>query len=145
MIKDKKKIQVGIVGGAGYGGSELLKLLLFHPQGDIAFVTSRRHAGKCVSSVNRFLSGLTNLVFIEPDMGKLPPDTDLVFFATPHGASMNLVPEVVRNLPHARIIDLSGDFRLKDPHVYRQFYKKEHQSTDFLDKFVKRKDLPDPG
>jgi N-acetyl-gamma-glutamyl-phosphate reductase len=132
----KTKINVGIVGGAGYGGSELLKLLLFHPQVNLLFVTSRRHMGKKVSSVNRFLKGITGLDFMEPDVGKLPGETELIFIATPHGASMHLVPDIMKRLPRAKLIDLSGDFRLKNPSIYRQYYKSEHHCADFLGKFI---------
>ncbi len=136
LFKTKKKMNVGIVGGAGYGGSELLRLLLFHPRVDLLFVTSRRHVGKKVSSVNRFLKGITDLEFIEPDVGNLPTETELIFITTPHGVSMHLVPDIAKKLPRARLIDLSGDFRLNNPNIYRQYYKSEHVSTDYLGKFI---------
>jgi len=136
LFKGKKKINVGIIGGAGYGGSELLKLLLFHPRVNLLFVTSRRHAGKKVSSVNRFLTGVTELEFIEPEVKALPPDTELIFLATPHGASMHIVPDIIQFLPGTKVIDLSGDFRLKNPHIYKQYYKKEHPTSNLLGDFV---------
>jgi N-acetyl-gamma-glutamyl-phosphate reductase common form len=136
MFKSKKRINVGIIGGAGYGGSELLRLLLFHSKVTLRFVTSRKYAGKQVASVHRFLTGRTDLEFIEPEVKGIPQDTDLVFFATPHGVSMNIVPELAGRLTKVRVIDLSGDFRLKNPNVYRQYYKKEHRGTQLLDKFV---------
>jgi N-acetyl-gamma-glutamyl-phosphate reductase len=136
IFKGRKKLDVGIIGGAGYGGSELMKLLLFHPRVNLTFVTSRRFAGRPVSSVNRFLTESTDLHFVEPDIESLPQETDLVFFATPHGTSMSLVPDVRRHMPRARIIDLSGDFRLKNRTLYTQFYKKEHTSPGLLEDFV---------
>jgi len=136
LFKSKRKINVGIVGGAGYGGSELIKLLLFHPKVNLRFVTSRRHAGYPVSYVNRFLANATNLNFIEPEIAKFPPETNLIFFATPHGTSMNLVPEVVKALPSVRIIDLSGDFRLKNPNSYKNYYGKNHKAVELLESFV---------
>jgi N-acetyl-gamma-glutamyl-phosphate reductase len=135
LFKGKKKAEVGIIGGAGYGGAELLKLLLFHPRVQVSYVTSRRHAGKKVSSVNRFLAGSTDLAFVEPDIQGLP-ETDLVFLATPHGTSMTLVPGILKRFPRARIVDLSGDFRLRNPGVYRQHYGKEHTAPDLLGEFV---------
>jgi N-acetyl-gamma-glutamyl-phosphate reductase len=136
LFKARKKIAVGIIGGAGYGGSELLKLLLFHPRVNLLFVTSRRHVGKKASSVNRFLEGVTDLVFTEPDVESMPTETELIFIATPHGASMHIVPDIADKLPRAKLIDLSGDFRLKNPNLYRQYYKSEHASAEFLGKFI---------
>jgi N-acetyl-gamma-glutamyl-phosphate/LysW-gamma-L-alpha-aminoadipyl-6-phosphate reductase len=135
MTVTSKKIKTGIIGGAGYGGSELLRFLVFHPGVDICFVTSRKHAGLSIASVHRFLSGTTSLEFTEPDVKKLPQDTDCVFFATPHGVSMNLVPQVIKRMPKARIVDLSGDFRLKDPDIYKQYYRIEHASQELLGVF----------
>jgi N-acetyl-gamma-glutamyl-phosphate reductase len=132
----KKRINVGIIGGAGYGGAELLRILLFHPRVKLTFVTSRRHAGQNVSTVNRFLTGLTDLVFIEPDIEGLPSDTDVLFLATPHGTSMQLMQKIVKTLPRTRVIDLSGDFRLKNPNLYIQHYKGEHKAPELLSEFV---------
>jgi len=136
IFQSKKKIKVGIIGGAGYGGTELIKLLLFHPKVVLSFVTSRKHTGVKISQVHRFLRGTTELSFIEPNIETLPQETDLVFLATPHGTSMNLVPRLMERMPKARIIDLSGDFRLEDPELYRQYYGKEHSAPDLLEKFV---------
>jgi N-acetyl-gamma-glutamylphosphate reductase len=136
IFQSKKKIKVGIIGGAGYGGTELIKLLLFHPKVVLSFVTSRKHTGVKISQVHRFLRGTTELSFIEPNIETLPQETDLVFLATPHGTSMNLVPRLMEQMPKARIIDLSGDFRLEDPELYRQYYGKEHSAPDLLEKFV---------
>ncbi len=136
IFKNKKKINVGIIGGAGYGGTELIKLLLFHPKVNLHFVTSRKYAGLKISSVNRFLSGVTELKFIEPEVSRFSSDIDLFFLATPHGTSMNLVPEIIKVMPKSKIIDLSGDFRLDNPVIYQQFYGKEHKSKELMGKFV---------
>ena len=134
--RSKKKIKVGIIGGAGYGGTELIKLLLFHPHTILSFVTSRKYSGVRVSDVHRFLKGATDLVFVEPVIEKLPSDTDLVFFATPHGTSMDLVPQIIQSMKKVKIVDLSGDFRLDNPLIYREFYDKEHSAPELLEKFV---------
>jgi N-acetyl-gamma-glutamyl-phosphate reductase len=134
--KAKDRIKAGVIGGAGYGGTELVKLLLFHPMADLAFVTSRKHAGKKVSSVSRFLQGVTDLVFVAPDVEKLPRDIDCVFLATPHGTSMDLVPRIAREMPGAKIVDLSGDFRLDDPAMYARYYGKTHTAPGLLKEFV---------
>jgi N-acetyl-gamma-glutamyl-phosphate/LysW-gamma-L-alpha-aminoadipyl-6-phosphate reductase len=137
MTSHSKKINIGIIGGAGYGGSELLRFLVFHPKVHIRFVTSRKHAGLDVTSVYRFLSGRTDLKFIKPDVNKLPQDTECVFFATPHGVSMTLVPQIIKRMPEARIVDLSGDFRLKNPDIYTQHYNNTmHKSPKLLSDFV---------
>jgi N-acetyl-gamma-glutamyl-phosphate reductase len=136
VFRGKRGIKAGIIGGAGYGGAELVKLLLFHPRVQLCFVTSRRHAGKPVSSVNRFLTKVTDLRFIEPVIEEFPTDTDVVFFATPHGTSMKLMPEIMEALPKSRVVDLSGDFRLEDPHLYCKYYGVEHVAAELLGTFV---------
>jgi N-acetyl-gamma-glutamyl-phosphate reductase common form len=136
MAVKSNRINIGIIGGAGYGGSELLRFLIFHPRVKIRFVTSRKHTGLGITSVHRFLSGTTSLEFIKPEVEMLPRDTDCVFFATPHGVSMSLVPQVIERIPGAKIVDLSGDFRLKDPDIYKRYYGTEHKSQKLLGRFV---------
>jgi len=136
LFKGKKRISVGIIGGAGYGGTELIKLLLFHPRASLIFVTSRKYSGLKIGEVHRFLRGHTQLTFVEPEIDSLPRDTDCIFLATPHGTSMKIVPELMKNFPKASIIDLSGDFRLNNPLVYKQYYGKEHTSATLMKKFV---------
>jgi N-acetyl-gamma-glutamyl-phosphate reductase common form len=118
------KIRVAIFGGSGYGGSELLRILLFHPAAEIRLVTANEHAGKRVSDVHRNLLGLTDLVF-EPapsDLGSLT-DIDVAFFGLPHGQALNLIPQLP---PNVKAIDLSGDFRIDDPEIFNRFYKLDH-------------------
>ena len=119
-----EKIKIAIFGGSGYGGSELLRILLFHPNAEIVLVTANEHAGKPVVDVHRNLNGLTNLVFTPaPDDMSALSGIDIVFFALPHGQALNLIPQ----LPFAtRAIDLSGDFRIDDPGVFKQYYKLDH-------------------
>jgi N-acetyl-gamma-glutamyl-phosphate reductase len=136
IFKSKKKIKVGIIGGAGYGGTELIKLLLFHPNASLTFVTSRKYSGVRVSDVHRFLRRATDLQFVSPEIEKIPSNTDLIFLATPHGISMELVPQIIQSMPKVKIIDLSGDFRLDNPLIYREFYDREHSSPELLEKFV---------
>jgi N-acetyl-gamma-glutamyl-phosphate reductase common form len=119
-----EKIKIAIFGGSGYGGSELLRILLFHPNAEIVLVTANEHAGKPVVDVHRNLNGLTNLVSTPaPDDMSALSGIDIVFFALPHGQALNLIPQ----LPFAtRAIDLSGDFRIDDPGVFKQYYKLDH-------------------
>jgi N-acetyl-gamma-glutamyl-phosphate reductase common form len=128
------KIKVGIFGGSGYGGSELLRILLFHPQVEVVFVTANEHAGKAVGEVHRNLLGLTDLVFspAPPDASSLN-NVDCVFLALPHGQAMDIVPALPRSL-HA--IDLSGDFRLSDRQVFEQHYGRSHTAMDSQSEFI---------
>ncbi|MEW6211992.1 MAG: N-acetyl-gamma-glutamyl-phosphate reductase [Acidobacteriota bacterium] len=126
-------VKVAILGGSGYGGSELLRLLLFHPQAEIKLVSANEHAGKRVDAVHPNLAHLTDLTFeATPDPATLT-DIDCVFLALPHGQAMEIVPR----LPAAaRVIDLSGDFRLNDAEVFKEFYGREHTAMDAQRRFV---------
>ncbi len=117
-------VRVAIFGGSGYGGSELLRILLFHPNVEIVLVTANEHAGKPVSAVHRNLLGLTDLSFAPPpdDLSDLS-DVDVAFFALPHGQALGLIPDLPVSV---KAIDLSGDFRIDDPQVFKNFYKLDH-------------------
>jgi N-acetyl-gamma-glutamyl-phosphate reductase len=129
-----QKIRVGIFGGSGYGGSELLRILLFHPHVDLVFVTANEHAGKPIGEVHRNLNGLTQLSFVkateEPD--KLA-GIDCVFLALPHGQAMDIVPRLPGEV---KAIDLSGDFRLRDQSVFEKHYKQPHTAMESQAAFV---------
>src|SRR5260370_6879593 len=104
------KSRMAMFGGSGYGGAELLRILLLHPNAEIRFVTANEHAGKAVSEVHRNLLGLTDLRFIKaPEDFESLANLDCVFLALPHGQAMKIAPRVPTNL---KVIDLSGDFRL---------------------------------
>lgn len=129
----EKKIRVGIFGGSGYGGSELLRILLFHPNAEIVFATANEAAGKRVADVHRNLNGLTDLVFEKaPDDLSSVGDIDVAFFGLPHGQAIRLIPQLSTGI---KAIDLSGDFRIDDAEVFREFYKLEH-AGDIQKKFV---------
>ncbi|HKV34872.1 MAG TPA: N-acetyl-gamma-glutamyl-phosphate reductase [Pyrinomonadaceae bacterium] len=131
MQHEQRRIKVAIFGGSGYGGSELLRILLFHPNVDVTFVTANEHAGKPVSEVHRNLHGLTNLSFIK-DPENLD-GLDCVFFALPHGQAMSLVPSLPTRI---KAIDLSGDFRLRDESVFQKHYKLPHTAMNAQRDFV---------
>src|SRR6185369_10774917 len=134
MNADTKQIRVGIFGGSGYGGSELLRILLFHPHVEVVFVTANEHAGKPVGKVHRNLNGLTQLSFIKaPEEAESLNDLDCVFLALPHGQAMDIVPRVPTTL---KAIDLSGDFRLRDGAVFEQHYKQPHTAMSAQAEFV---------
>ena len=128
------KLRIAIFGGSGYGGSELLRILLQHPHAEIRFVTANEHAGKKVSDVHKNLLGLTDLGFIKaPDDIHLVKDIDCAFFALPHGQAMDIVPKLP---PEVKAIDLSGDFRLSDAQVFAQHYGREHTAIEAQRDFV---------
>jgi N-acetyl-gamma-glutamyl-phosphate/LysW-gamma-L-alpha-aminoadipyl-6-phosphate reductase len=129
-----QKVRVAIFGGSGYGGSELLRILLLHPNAEIALVTANEHAGKAVSDVHRNLFGLTDLRFeTAPDDLSTISDIDVAFFALPHGQALSLVPQLRENV---KVIDLSGDFRIDDADVFKEFYKLDHTALDLQKQFV---------
>lgn len=125
------KLKVGIVGGSGYTGGELLRILLLHPEVEVLQVTSERLTGKFVHRVHPNLRRRTNLQFISA--AELKP-CDLLFLCLPHGGSMNRLAEFSRLAP--RLVDLSADFRLKDPSAYQKWYGIDHPNKDLLTKFV---------
>jgi N-acetyl-gamma-glutamyl-phosphate reductase len=128
------KLKVGIYGGSGYGGAELLRILLFHPHAEVVSVTANEHAGKSVGEVHRNLYGLTDLRFeTAPDEPESLYDLDCVFLALPHGRAMEIVPRLP---PHVRVVDLSGDFRLSDAGEFLQHYGREHTALGLQREFV---------
>ncbi|MFM1892570.1 MAG: N-acetyl-gamma-glutamyl-phosphate reductase [Pseudomonadota bacterium] len=122
-------IKVGIVGGTGYTGVELLRLLAGHPDVELVAITSRSEAGTAVAEMFESLRGHVDLVFSEPDPAVLS-GCDLVFFATPNGTAMQLVPELLT--AGVRVIDLAADFRLRDPALWEQWYGMPHACPELL-------------
>lgn len=126
-------IKVGIVGGTGYTGAELLRILVAHPQAEVAMITSRAEAGMPVSDLYPSLRGHLDLRFSQPDPKALA-QCDVVFFATPHNVAMNSVPELLEL--GARIIDLSADFRIRDAKLWSSWYNEEHICPELLSEVV---------
>lgn len=128
------RVRVGIFGGSGYGGSELLRILLPHPQVQITFVTANEHAGKAVSEVHRSLQGLTDLKLSRvPENLESLTDLDCAFLALPHGQAMEIAPRLPSSV---KVIDLSGDFRLRDKSEFEQHYSREHTAMDTQADFI---------
>ena len=125
-----KRIKAGIVGGTGYTGVELLRLLAAHPHVELVAITSRSEAGTPVSAMFPNLRGHVDLIFQTPDDAGLD-QCDVVFFATPHGVGMSQARELLDK--GVRIIDLAADFRLKDTHAFAQWYKMPHSCPDILE------------
>jgi len=126
-------VKVGIVGGTGYTGVELLRLLAVHPQVELAAITSRSEAGMPVADMFPNLRGYLDLQFSDPQSAGLH-ECDVVFFATPNGTAMKLVPELLS--AGVRVIDLAADFRLTDPKEWQQWYGEPHACPDLLNEAV---------
>jgi len=122
-------IKIGIVGGTGYTGVELLRLLAAHPEAELSLITSRSEAGLPVAEMFPNLRGHVDLAFSEPDPDALAA-CDLVFFATPNGVAMQSVPALLA--AGVRVIDLAADFRLKDTGEWAQWYGQPHACPDVL-------------
>ena len=123
-------MRIGIIGGSGYVGSELLRILLLHPQVEVTMVTSRQSAGEYVFNSHPNLRGLTQLKFVPQDIAELQKNCDLVFTATPHGGSVNLVPKLLE--AGLKVVDMSADFRLKNPADYETWYGFKHGHPELL-------------
>ena len=122
---------VSVVGGSGYAGGELVRLLLDHPEANLRQVTSERSAGKFVRAVHPNLRKRTDLKFTSVDA--LAP-CDVLFLALPHGVAMGKMPDLRRKA--AVVIDLSADFRLRDPAGYPKWYGHEHNAPETLPDFT---------
>jgi N-acetyl-gamma-glutamyl-phosphate/LysW-gamma-L-alpha-aminoadipyl-6-phosphate reductase len=123
--------KIGIVGGSGYTGGELLRLLLNHPQVQVTQVTANRQAGKLIHHVHPHLRGKSSLKFITADtLG----ECDLLFLALPHGEAQERIEEFARLAP--RIVDLSADFRLKDVALYQKTYEHPHRAPTWAAQFA---------
>lgn len=128
-----KKLKIGIVGGTGYTGVELLRLLVLHPHAELTVITSRGDAGLFVVDMFPSLRGLVNLTFSDPATVDLT-QCDVVFFATPHGVAMSQAPALLA--ANVKIIDLAADFRLQDIAIFEQWYKMPHTCADILNSAV---------
>jgi N-acetyl-gamma-glutamyl-phosphate reductase len=116
-------IRTGIVGGTGYTGVELLRLLAGHSAAEVTFVTSRGNAGERVDAMFPNLRGHCELEFVAPEAAPLD-ECDVVFFATPNGTAMEQVPALLD--AGVRVIDVSADFRLRDAATWSRWYGREH-------------------
>jgi N-acetyl-gamma-glutamyl-phosphate reductase len=122
-------IEVGIVGGTGYTGVELLRILAQHPEAQLTMITSRKEAGTRVADMYPSLRGFVDLAFSDTATADLAR-CDVVFYATPHGVAMADAPKMVA--AGVKIIDLAADFRLEDPALFEAWYKLPHSCPDLL-------------
>jgi N-acetyl-gamma-glutamyl-phosphate/LysW-gamma-L-alpha-aminoadipyl-6-phosphate reductase len=133
MSVHTSKPTVAIIGGTGYGGAELIRLLTGHPGVELTRVTSIDHVDEPLEAVHRNLHR-TGLTFENIAPAQAAEGVDVVFLALPHKVSATLAPQLAD--VQARIIDLSGDFRLRDAQAYARFYGQEHPHPEFLGQFV---------
>lgn len=127
------KIKAGIVGGTGYTGVELLRLLSQHPHVELTAITSRKEDGMPVADMYSNLRGRVSLAFCAPEKARLA-DCDVVFFATPHGVAMAQARELLA--AGTKVIDLAADFRLQDTAAFEHWYKMPHGCPDILKEAV---------
>lgn len=125
------RLHAGIIGGSGYTGGELLRLLHFHPHVAVTQITSREHAGRYVHAVHSNLRDISRLKFIHPDTVQA---CDMLFLALPHGTSARNITQYAKLAP--RIIDLSADFRLDSVEAYERWYGESHPAPEWLTRFV---------
>ncbi len=129
-------VDVGIVGGSGYTGAELLRLLHGHPDLRVAWATGDTQAGTAVGALYPSLAAAYPTMVFDTFDPAMAAAVDLVFLALPHGASQRLVPDLLAVAPDTRLVDLAADFRLKDPSAYEQWYGEAHTAPDLLDRFA---------
>lgn len=124
------KVKAVIIGGTGYGGAEILRRLLFHPHVEVARVTAVDNLGKKVGDVHLNLAGLTDLTFQQLAPAEAVAGMDVAFLAMPHKTTAKVVLEILGS--GVRVVDLSGDFRLRDPAAYAKYYGVEHPAPQHL-------------
>ena len=127
-------INVSVMGGSGYVGGELLRLLLSHPNCEVQAVTSRRYAGEPLYRVHPNLRGVTALKFQEESLESAIARSTVVFTALPHGKSIEVVPQLLER--GVKVVDLAADFRLKEPTEYKEYYGFNHPRPDLLEKSI---------
>jgi len=138
----KSGIRIGIVGGTGYTGVELLRLLAQHPNCELAAITSRKEAGTGVAEMFPNLRGRVGLKFSDPDKAGLKA-CDLVFFATPNGVAMGEARALLDG--GVRVIDIAADFRIQDVAVWEQWYGVKHACPELVAEAVYGLPWPTPG
>jgi N-acetyl-gamma-glutamyl-phosphate reductase len=134
-MSDRKRYRAAVVGGSGYGGAELVRRLLIHPDVELVRVASIDLVGEPLSAADPALEGRTDLVFEGIAPAEAARGVDVVLLGLPHGVSATKVPELVA-IPGLRVVDMSGDFRLRDAAAYARHYGKPHPAPDLLSGFT---------
>jgi len=128
------KVRVGIIGATGYAGEELIRILLHHPKVELNYLSAKIDKPTEISQIFPQFKKRVDLICEELDLEKLDKFCEVVFLATPHGFSYSLVPELLKK--KKKVIDLSADFRLKEPSLYKKWYNFEHREKGLLEKAV---------
>ena len=126
-----KRFKAAVIGGSGYGGAELIRRLLLHPEVELVRVASVDYIGEPIANAHPNLEGMTDLVFEGLTPAEAAKGMDVVLLGLPHKVSAQKVPEIIET--GARIVDLSGDFRLRDAATYKRYYGAEHPAVGLLD------------
>ena len=129
-----KRFKAAIIGGSGYGGGEMIRRLLLHPEVELARVASIDYVGESVAAAHPNLAGFTDLRFEDLSAAEAAQGMDVVLLGLPHKVSAHKIPEILPT--GAKIVDLSGDFRLSDVAAYEKFYATTHPAPELLDTFV---------
>src|SRR5688572_4864876 len=121
----KKRFRAAVIGGSGYGGAELIRRLLLHPEVSLERVASVDYVGEPLSAAHPHLDGQSELRFEKLTPAEAAKDMDVVLLGLPHKVAAHNVPEIISQT-QARIVDLSGDFRLRDAAAYERYYGQKH-------------------
>src|SRR5579884_2849551 len=131
------KAKIGVLGASGYTGAELVRLLLHHPQVEIALLTADRRAGKPMADVFPQFAPYQLPVLTSVEQAEwAAPKLDLVFCALPHGTTQKVIKDLMARAPATRVVDLSADFRLSDPAAYARWYGHEHFAPELQQRAV---------
>jgi len=132
-MNSQNKIKIGILGGSGYAGEELVRLISLHPNADLVAVSSRDLHGKSLQSVYGQIHDLPKINFVNPD-NSVFLECEVVFLATPHGFSMSVAGKFLDN--GIKVIDLSADFRITNPESWKDWYESDHTAPDLIKQSV---------
>ena len=131
-----RRFRAVVIGGSGYGGAELIRRLLIHPDVELTRVASVDHVGEPLGAVHPPLTGRTPLRFEDLPPGEAAKGCDVALLGLPHKVSAQKVPEILAAAPSIKIVDMSGDFRLKDAAAYARYYGGPHPHPELLGRFV---------
>ncbi|MFA6992688.1 MAG: N-acetyl-gamma-glutamyl-phosphate reductase [Candidatus Gracilibacteria bacterium] len=128
-----EKIKVSIIGVTGYTGLELLRVLINHPNIELKYLISQSHTGQKISDVWPHLKNVCELILSDVTAEKAATESDFIFLALPNGEAQKIAPQIIGK---TKIIDISGDFRLKNDDMYNKYYGKPHEYREGIEKFI---------